>query len=93
MGTNGLYLMVHGVPSVNSSNSYSMKFRPGKAWMYVFKNDKGYVFLNRWDQHIGQFDTWDEAEGFATDNIPLIDIKIKTRKPKSLTSRNDKTEH
>ena len=45
---------------------------------YCYLNDNGAVFLNRWDEVIKEFKTYQEAETYANNNINLIDVKIKT---------------
>ena len=46
------------------------------SWVYCFKSGSEYVFLNRWDEVIERFKTYDEAEKFEDKNIHLIDKKI-----------------
>jgi hypothetical protein len=52
------------------------------CWLYCFKRGDKAVFLNRKDQVIKEFNSYEEAEQFANKNIHLIDA-IKTE------SRND----
>lgn len=47
------------------------------GWVYCFKRGDKAVFLNRKDQVIKEFCTYDEAEQYAKNNIHLID-EIKT---------------
>ena len=47
------------------------------GWLYCFKRGNKAVFLNRKDQVIKEFDSYEEVEKYANDNINLIDI-IKT---------------
>lgn len=47
------------------------------SWIYCFKSGTGYVFLNRWDEVIKRFPTYELAEKFADSNIELIDKKLK----------------
>ena len=47
------------------------------GWGYCYKRGNKAVFLNRWDETIKEFETYQEAEDFANKNIKLIDIKIK----------------
>ena len=44
------------------------------GWIYCFKKDdcSGFVFLNRKDELINSFDTYNEAVTFANANIDLI---------------------
>lgn len=44
-----------------------------KTHLYCFLNNKGAVFLNRKDEVIRQFNTYNEAVLFASKNIHLID--------------------
>ena len=53
-----------------------MKIMPS-SWGYCYKQGKRYVFLNRWDEVIKRFNTYEEAEAFADLNINLIDKKLK----------------
>jgi hypothetical protein len=53
-----------------------MKDNNNKAVWYCYLNDKGAVFLNRYDQHIKQFKTYKQAETYANKNINLIDVKV-----------------
>lgn len=43
------------------------------AWIYCFRREKSAVFLNRKDEVIKIFHTYDEAIEFAKNNIHLID--------------------
>ena len=43
------------------------------AWLYCFKRGNKAVFLNRKDELIKKFNTYDEAINFAEKNIHLID--------------------
>ena len=43
-----------------------------KAHFYCFLNDKGAVFLNRKDEVIKSFDTYNQAISYANLNIDLI---------------------
>ena len=54
-----------------------MKKQITSSWVYCFKSDNGYVFLNRWDEVIKRFNTYEEAEAFADLNINLINQKLK----------------
>lgn len=56
-----------------SKNISSVEIR---AIGYCYLNEEGAVFLNRWDQHIKQFKTYNQAIEFAIDNIKLINVKI-----------------
>ena len=47
-------------------------------WGYCYKSGTGYVFLNRWDEVIKRFTTYEAAEKFADNNMNLIDKKLKT---------------
>ena len=47
------------------------------SWVYCFKSDTGYVFLNRWDQVIKRFNSYENAEKYADKNMHLIDKRIK----------------
>ena len=44
------------------------------AWVYCFKRGSKAVFLNRKDETIKEFDSYEEAIQFAEKNIQLIDI-------------------
>ncbi len=48
----------------------SKEIKLGSAYCYM-SGDQA-VFLNRWDEVIGTFETYGEAEKFANDNIDLI---------------------
>ena len=48
------------------------------GWLYCFKRGNKAVFLNRKDQVIKEFDSYEEAERFANNNMHLIDA-IKTQ--------------
>ncbi len=47
------------------------------GWVYCFKRGNNAVFLNRKDKVIKEFNTYEEAEQFANNNIHLIDKSIK----------------
>lgn len=44
-----------------------------RACLYCFKRGSKGIFLNRKDQVIKEFETYNEAIQFANDNIHLID--------------------
>tara|TARA_R110002124_G_scaffold283449_1_gene459458 strand:- start:96 stop:251 length:156 start_codon:yes stop_codon:yes gene_type:complete len=46
-----------------------------KHHLYCFLNDKGAVFLNRWDEVIMNFKSYKEAIDYASNNFNLINIK------------------
>jgi hypothetical protein len=48
---------------------------PNGAWIYCFKRKDSAVFLNRRDEVIKEFKTYDEAIEFATVNMNLIEPK------------------
>lgn len=51
------------------------------AWVYCFKRGKSAVFLNRKDQVIKHFESYEEAEKFANENMHLIDKRgLKDKK-------------
>ena len=52
-----------------------MKRGHKSGWLYCFKRGDKTVFLNRWDETIKEFTTYNEAGLFANENINLIDIK------------------
>jgi len=52
-----------------------MKKQITSSWIYCFKTDNGYIFLNRWDEVIKDFKTYEEAEIYADKNIHLINKK------------------
>lgn len=52
-----------------------MKTEFTSSWIYCYKRGDKAVFLNRWDENIREFDTYEEAEKYADENINLIDIK------------------
>ena len=43
------------------------------GWIYCFKRGGKFVFLNRKDELIKEFETYKEAEDYANKNIHLID--------------------
>lgn len=43
------------------------------GWIYCFKRENSAVFLDRKDNVIKEFNTYDEAIAFADENIHLID--------------------
>ena len=47
--------------------------------LYCFINDYGAVFLNRWDEVIGQFKNYDLAFDYAKNNMKLVDVKINQK--------------
>lgn len=52
-----------------------MKTEHKSGWLYCYKRGEKAVFLNRWDETIKVFNTYDEAELYANENIHLIDIR------------------
>jgi hypothetical protein len=46
-------------------------------WIYCFARGSKFVFLNRWDDDIKEFDTYKEAADFANSNRDLINKRIK----------------
>jgi hypothetical protein len=50
------------------------------GWLYCYKSGTKAVYINRWDQVIKEFETYEEAEKYANNNPHLIDIKIKKQK-------------
>ena len=52
-----------------------MIIKENKGVWYCYLNDSDAVFLNRWDEVIKKFKTYDEAESYANENIHLIDVK------------------
>jgi hypothetical protein len=46
-------------------------------WVYCFKRGSKFVYLNRWDQTISIFNTYQDAAQFANANPNLINQKIK----------------
>ena len=42
------------------------------GWIYCFKRDSKFVFLDRQDKLIKSFDTYNQAVTFANANIELI---------------------
>lgn len=48
------------------------------GWVYCFRIGDKAVFLNRKDQIIKEFASYQEAVTFANNNIDLIDKSIKT---------------
>lgn len=52
-----------------------MKTEYKSGWLYCYLRGNKAVFLNRWDETIKEFRTYNEAELFANENINLINIK------------------
>ena len=54
-----------------------MKTITPSSWGYCYKQGKRAVFINRWDEVIKRFNSYENAEKYADKNMNLIDKKIK----------------
>jgi len=52
-----------------------MKSQSKSGVFYCYMSGDQAVFLNRWDEVIETFNTYDEAEKYANENIHLIDVQ------------------
>ena len=78
----GGYLFDHWLFRNRGLNSWGMKNKTEITfpWLYAFKRGDRAVFLNRWDQVIKEFATYQEAEDYARGHYSMINQKIKKRK-------------
>lgn len=51
------------------------------AWLYCYMSGSRCVFVNRYDHIIKIFNTYDDAENYAKNNIHLIDINNNEQIP------------
>lgn len=53
-----------------------MQVNKNIGWLYCYMRGSKAVFLNRWDETIKEFESYDEANDYANKNSDLINIKI-----------------